>query len=95
MLSIGRILRPVDPSEYSARASDYPHSLAQHLRYPVLAVRKPARDFVGPSQPAVSARIWRILFCTDPSMPALHVPSLALSLTQESGNPSAVISHLQ
>jgi nucleotide-binding universal stress UspA family protein len=50
---------------------------------PVLAVRKPAHDFVHPEQTQEPVRLKRILLCTDFSRFALRAMQYALSLAQE------------
>lgn len=50
---------------------------------PVLAVRKPAHDFVDPQHPDDSVHIHKVLFCTDFSPSSLHALPYALSFAQE------------
>lgn len=50
---------------------------------PVLAVRKPAHDFVDPLHPDDSVHIHKILFCSDFSPSSLHALPYALSFAQE------------
>jgi nucleotide-binding universal stress UspA family protein len=52
-------------------------------RCPVLAVRRPARDFVAPSDAVEAVHLHKIVFATDFSEHADHALGYALSLAQE------------
>jgi nucleotide-binding universal stress UspA family protein len=58
-------------------------SILRKAPCPVLAVRRPAHDFVDPTNPEDSVRIRKILFCLDFSPPSLHALPYALSFAQE------------
>jgi nucleotide-binding universal stress UspA family protein len=50
---------------------------------PVLAVRRPAHDFVDPKGSGDPVHIHKVLYCTDFSGPAKHALPYALSLAEE------------
>jgi nucleotide-binding universal stress UspA family protein len=58
-------------------------SVLRKAHCPVLAVRKPAHDFVNPKQSADPVHLEKILLCTDFSKCAKAAATYALSLAQE------------
>lgn len=58
-------------------------SVLRKARCPVLAVRKPAHDFVDPKRPHDIVHLRKILFCTDFSENSSVALEYALSLAQE------------
>ncbi len=59
--------------------------ILRKARCPVLAVRKPDRDFAAPAGSGDAVQLQRILFATDFSQHADHALGYALSLAQEYG----------
>lgn len=58
-------------------------SVLRKARCPVLAVRKPAHDFIDPKQPHDVVHLRKVLFCTDFSENSSVALEYALSLAQE------------